>query len=77
MAYEFKWHECNVLFTDDKMEDMGIDERIWFRSMIDLNKVVGFSEWEDDGERGVQLFISGALSVIIDTLFDDFKELLE
>ena len=45
--------------------------------MIDLNKVVGFSEWEDDGERGVQLFMNGTLSVIIDTLFDDFKELLE
>ena len=77
MGSGFRYFECNALFIDDKLEEMGIEELTWLRVSFDLNKVIGFSEQDESGIRCTQVMLDGAPSLIIDTSFDEFKELLE
>ncbi len=76
MEYEFKWHRCNVLYIDDQLEHMGIEEKMWWESYINIQNIVGFSRWEDNGDNGTQLMLQGSPGVVIDTPFEKFKEIL-
>ncbi len=76
MGSGYKWHQCNVLFSDGELENMGIEENMWLESYVNLEMVVGFSDWENNDDHGTQLMLQGSLGVVIDTPFEKFKEIL-
>jgi len=71
------WHEFDIMLSDKKLEDMGINKRSSAKAMVSLENIYSFhSSYNDDGDEvTLIMFVNGDI-IQVNQTYDEVKKIM-
>lgn len=70
---EDRFLECKLLYADEEMEKMGIEQDLWVEGVVDLSYVIAVSEMRGGFTDAI---FHGGSNIVVKVSYEEFKRIL-
>ena len=71
------WHEFDIMLSDKKLEEMGINKRSSAKAMVSLENIYSFhSSYNDDGDEVTLIMFVNDDIIQVNQTYDEVKKIM-